>query len=78
MIVWDEGDTSDKTIVIAIAADSVIEGNESFLVSFSTNVGGVAGLDRSANATVTIQETPLERWKYLNFGDLANSPAAAD
>ena len=24
MIVWDEGDTSDKTIVIAIAADSVI------------------------------------------------------
>jgi len=41
-------------------------------------VGGVAGLDRSANATVTIQEAPLERWKYLNFGDLANSPAAAD
>jgi hypothetical protein len=77
MITWDEGDTTAKKIVISIATDAVIEGSETFRVILS-NVSGTAGLDYLASATVTIQETPLEQWKFANFGNLANSPAAAD
>jgi acid phosphatase len=70
---WDAGDTTSRTVVIPITADSVVEGNETFRVSLS-NLAAGAELDANAVNTVTIAERGFDVWRFNYFGPAANDP----
>ena len=52
-LTWEDGDTSDKTIVIHLRPDAVAETGEGFAVTLSNPVGGVVESSRST-ATVSV------------------------
>lgn len=51
---WSNGDTADKTIEIALSADSTTENDETFTVTLSDPAGMMLDANR-ATATVTVQ-----------------------
>jgi len=56
--VWENGDTSPKTVLIPILDDSTVEGPETFFVNLNNPTGG-ATLGAPATATVTINDNDV-------------------
>ena len=68
-VVWEDGDRTDKLIVIPILGDSSIEEDKSFLVTLSAPASGRLGF--LTNATVTVQDAPYQRWQRVWWPALA-------
>lgn len=66
---WTDGDSTPKTISIPLAADALVEGNETFSVTLSSATGGV--IVSPATTTVTIAD-PGSRDSSFN-ADFVNS-----
>ncbi|MCB1078926.1 MAG: hypothetical protein KDM64_13985, partial [Verrucomicrobiae bacterium] len=54
---WGNGDTSTKSIVIAIPNDGLVEPNENFIIQLGTPLGGT-WLGETAQALVSIDDAP--------------------
>jgi phosphatidylinositol-3-phosphatase len=70
---WPAGDSSPRTIVIPINADTIVEGAEKFQVVLSDLTGQVA-FDRFSSAEIVIDESSYDLWRWKWFGLAANNP----
>ncbi len=75
-LTWANGDVAAKNVLVPIAADALAEGSETVLLSLSNPTGG-ATLGNPATATLTIQDPPVDAWRFAHFGPNANDPAVA-
>lgn len=57
---WAAGNGAAKTIVIPIAADALVEGNETFTVSLSNPTGGTLGANAATTGTITDNDSLLQ------------------
>jgi phosphatidylinositol-3-phosphatase len=69
---WPAGDSSPRTIVIPINADTIVEGAEKFKVLLSALTGQVA-FDRFSSAEIVIDEKSYDLWRWKWFGLAANN-----
>jgi hypothetical protein len=70
---WPAGDSSPRTIVIPINADTIVEGAEKLKVLLSGLTGQVA-FDRFSSAEIVIDESSYDLWRWKWFGSAANNP----
>src|SRR4030095_13501491 len=70
---WPAGDSSPRTIVIPINADTIVEGGEKLQVLLSGLTGQVA-FDRFNSAEIVIDERSYDLWRWKWFGLAANDP----
>ncbi len=76
-LAWASGSTGLRTVQIPIAADTVVEGNETFSVAFSS-LSGPATFASVSTVAITIAEPPIDVWRFQKFGLTANDPTAAN
>lgn len=75
---WSDGDSADKVITIDTSTDATLEPNELFSIQLGTPIGATH-LGSLASTSVTIEDpTPIESWRFTNFGSTANSGNGAD
>jgi uncharacterized delta-60 repeat protein len=75
-LTWAQGDAANKTIVINLVDDLVMESDETFTVTLS-NPGGGASLG-TATATVTLQSNDDTVPNAFSFVDQTNLPVNAE
>lgn len=71
VLTWQDGEVGTKSMVIPIANDTVVEGDEAFSLTLSNSTGG-ALLITPSSTVVSIHERPYDAWKNIFFGSNAN------
>ncbi|MEI7687512.1 MAG: Calx-beta domain-containing protein, partial [Planctomycetota bacterium] len=69
---WADGDTTAQDISIPILNNPTIAASKTLSVTLSNPLYGSLGA--TTVNTVTLAETPLNAWRYTNFGANANTP----
>ena len=75
-LTWPANDTASRTFTIPIVADSLVEADETVLLTLTAATGAAVLTGRSA-ATLTIKETTFHNWLIAKFGADANTPEIA-
>jgi subtilisin family serine protease len=70
------GGVTSATLLVSPLADSVAEGNETVVLTLSSNANLYA-VGSPGSATVTITDKPLDSWRFAKFGPDANNPTIA-
>ncbi len=73
---WPAGDATPRFFTVPIATDSLVEADETVLLTLSAPTGA-AVLSGRANAPFTIRETAFNNWRAAKFGVDANTPEIA-
>ena len=78
-LVWAANDPAEKAVIVPVAVDGTIEGEETFTLTLSAPDGPAtfAGSAPSVAVPVTIAEHPFDAWRAAEFGGAANTAAAA-
>jgi hypothetical protein len=59
MVTWADGDATDKTIVVAITNDTLIEPDETFTVAISATPASVLGAQTNVVVTIQSDDVPV-------------------
>ncbi len=71
VLTWQDGEIGSKSITLAILADTLVEGDETFDLTLSGATNG-ALLISPYSTIITIHERPYDIWKNAVFGVNAN------
>ncbi len=72
-ITWEDGDRTDKTIVIPLVGSNALRGSRKFTVTLSSS--NATQLDTPSTATVTLGDSPWKLWQQKTFaGAIPTSP----
>ena len=71
-LTWADGDTAPKTITVPLLNNPVVAASKTLGVTLSNPLYGSLGA--TTVNTVTITQTPLNAWRFTNFGANANTP----
>jgi hypothetical protein len=71
-LTWADGDTTPKTIAVSLLNNPTIAASKSLTVSLASPLYGSLGA--TMVKTLTLAETPLDAWRFANFGANANTP----
>ena len=70
-ITWADGDTAPKTISVPLLNNPTIAASKTLNVTLSNPLYGSLGT--TTVNTLTLTETPLNAWRFTNFGANANT-----
>ncbi len=72
-VTWSASDTLSKTLIIPLLNDALAEGSEQFTVNLSTLDGPAtfAASAPSITATITLEDSPFDQWRAVQFGSNA-------
>ncbi len=76
VLTWTDGDSAAKPINLTSMNNPLIGASKTFTVTLSGPTQG-ATIGGSASASITLTETPVDAWRFANFGSNANTSTIA-